>query len=208
MLTSSDLLPPDRFDPTDPNYIRIPDIKSITVLPPRIRLCITWLLKDQGAWGGVQVEGVVVDEANALKAVYVDKDFLTNVWWASKGPTSNTNWGVNPDMLAPSGDSSLSASSSPEIGDTPQAGYKKGYTNGKARAILANNALPHNKQAAVKDLSDPWLGLASRPVAVMIYGEDYVAEYESGYLKGFHDHFEVNSTRQPKHPRCQIKNRR
>lgn len=184
------LLAPERFDPTLSQYMPVADMKLIAVLPPGSRLRITRLLKDQGAWGGVQVEGVVEDGTNASKAVYVDGLFLANVRFASKGPTSNTNWGVNPDMLAPSGDSSLPASSAPEIGDTPQAGYKKGYANGKERAILANNALPQNKQAAVRDLSDPWLRLESRPVAMMIYGEDYVAEYESGCRKGFHDYFE------------------
>jgi hypothetical protein len=180
------LLPPDRFDPTDTNYGKIPDLKLIAVLPPGARLRITRLMKDRGAWGGVQVEGVVEDGTNAPKTVYVDRLFLfANPRWASY-----TNWGVNLDMLAPSGDSGLSAPSSPEIGDTPQAGYKKGYAYGKSSAILANNALPRNKQAAVKGLSDPWLGLESRPVAVMIYGEGYVVEYESGYRKGFHDHFE------------------
>ncbi|MDB6122285.1 MAG: hypothetical protein JWQ71_1278 [Pedosphaera sp.] len=93
------LLPPESFDPTDPKYRKIPDIKSTTVLPPGIRLRITRLLKDQGAWGGYLVEGVVEDGTKAPKTVYVDRDFLANVWWASKGPTTNTNWGVNPDML-------------------------------------------------------------------------------------------------------------
>ena len=180
------LLPPSCFDPTESNYIKIPDINSIAVMIPNTRLRITRLLKDQGAWGGYQVEAVVEGGTNTPKAVYLDKDFLTNVWWASKGPTTNTNWGVNPDLLTPFGEP---VSSSQEISDAPQAGYKKGYINGKTRAILANTALPQNKQAAVKSLSDPWSGLEFRPVAVMIYGEDYVAEYESGYRKGFHDHF-------------------
>lgn len=180
------LLPPAEFDPTDTNYMGAPAVKSIAVLPPGIRLHITRLLQGQGQNGGYGVEAVVEDGSNAPKTVYVDYHFLfADPRWAS-----HTNWGVNPDMLAPSGDSSLSASSAPEIGDTPQAGYKKGCTNGKTAAILANNALPQNKKAAVRDLSDPWSGLESRPMAVMIYGEDYAAEYESGYRKGFHDYFE------------------
>jgi hypothetical protein len=93
------LSPPDRFDPTDTNYTTIPDIKIIAVLPPGTRLRITRLLKDQGAWGGVGVEASVENGTNAPRAVYVDRYFLANVWFASKGPTSNTNWGVNPDML-------------------------------------------------------------------------------------------------------------
>jgi hypothetical protein len=93
------LAPPDFFDPTHPNYTIIPNIKIIAVLPPGTRLRITRLLKDQGAWGGVGVEAIVENGTNAPKAVYVDRHFLANVWFASKGPTSNTNWGVDPDML-------------------------------------------------------------------------------------------------------------
>jgi hypothetical protein len=93
------LVPPDFFDPTHPNYTTIPNIKIIAVLPPGTRLRITRLLKDQGAWGGVGVEAIVENGTNVPKAVYVDRHFLANVWFASKGPTSNTNWGVNPDML-------------------------------------------------------------------------------------------------------------
>jgi hypothetical protein len=93
------LAPPDFFDPSHPNYTVIPDIKIIAVLPPGTGLRITRLLKDQGAWGGVGVEAIVENETNAPKAVYVDRHFLTNVVFASIGPTSNTNWGVNPDML-------------------------------------------------------------------------------------------------------------
>ncbi len=93
------LLPPDCFDPTDPDFTTIPDMKLISVLPPGTHLRFTRLLQDQGAWGGFIVEANVEDGTNAPKAVYVSSFFLTNVWWASKGPTSNTNWGVNPDML-------------------------------------------------------------------------------------------------------------
>lgn len=93
------LLPPDRFDPTDPNFTTIPDMKLIAVLPPGTRLRFTRLLQDQGARGGLIVEAIVEDGTNAPKAVYVDRLLLANVWWASQGPTSNTNWGVNPEML-------------------------------------------------------------------------------------------------------------
>ena len=86
------LLPPDRFDPTDPNYGKIPDLKLIAVLPPGARLRITRLMEDQGAWGGHSVEAVVEDGTNAPKAVYVDRLFLAKNY-------SVTNWGVNPDML-------------------------------------------------------------------------------------------------------------
>ena len=89
------LLPPDHFDPTDANYMGAPDVKSIAVLPPGIRLRITRLLEGQGQNGGFGVEAVVEDGTKAPKTVYVDRLFLfANPRWAS-----NTNWGVNPDML-------------------------------------------------------------------------------------------------------------
>jgi len=86
------LLPPARFDPTDPNYRKIPDLKLIAELPPGTRLRIARLMEDQGAWGGHWVEAVVEDGTNAPKTVSVDQLFLAKNY-------SVTNWGVNPDML-------------------------------------------------------------------------------------------------------------
>jgi hypothetical protein len=89
------LLTPAGFDPTDTNYIRAPDVKSIAVLPPGTRLRITRLLQGQGQNGGYGVEAVVEDGTKAPKAVCLDRLFLfENPRW-----TSHTNWGVNPDML-------------------------------------------------------------------------------------------------------------
>ncbi len=76
-------------------FLRAPDVKSIAVLPPGTRLRITRLLEGQGQNGGYGVEGVVEDGTTASKTVYVDRRFLfENPRWVS-----NTNWGVNPDML-------------------------------------------------------------------------------------------------------------
>src|SRR5258707_8774130 len=86
------LLPPAGFDPTDTNYMGAPDVKSIAVLPPGIRLRITRLLEGQGQNGGYGVEAVVEDGTNAPKGVYVGRlFFFENSPWAS-----HTNWGVNP----------------------------------------------------------------------------------------------------------------
>ena len=92
------LLPPDYFDPTHPNYTTVPDMKIAAVLPTGTRLRISRLMKDQGAWGGVQVEAVILDGTNANKAVYLDGFFLAGNAW-SRGPTENTNWDADPNML-------------------------------------------------------------------------------------------------------------
>jgi hypothetical protein len=92
------LLPPDSFDPADPKYGQIPDMKMIAVLPPGTRLRITRLLQDQGAWGGVQVEVVLLDGTNAEKVLYLEPSFLAGNAW-NRGPNSNTNWNANPEML-------------------------------------------------------------------------------------------------------------
>jgi hypothetical protein len=86
------LLPPDSFDPTDPKYFgKIPDMKMIAVLPPGVRLRITRLLQDQGAWGGLLVEAVLLDGTNAQQVLYMDPSFFAGNAW-TRGPNSNTNW--------------------------------------------------------------------------------------------------------------------
>src|SRR5262245_26289667 len=80
------LLAPERFDSTHPRYNPITDMKIIAVLPPGTRLRIARLMKDQGAWGGVQVEAVLLDGTNAQKAVYLDPFMVAGNAW-SRGPT-------------------------------------------------------------------------------------------------------------------------
>lgn len=181
------LLAPKHFDPTQPDYTTGNDTKIMTILPTGTRLRIGQLIKDNGIGGLLWVTGTLIDTTNTEKTVYLDYTLMAKNKYISNGWSSSTNWDINTDMLAPCGDSSQSVSSAPEIGDTPQAGYEKGYTNGKASAILAKDARPGNS------LSDPWLGFELRSVAIKIYGEDYVAAYESGYRKGFHDYFEENN---------------
>ena len=96
------LWPPERFDSTNPNYTPIRDVtlnsKVIEILPPGAHLRISRLLEDQGVWGGVLVEAILLDGTNAQKAVYLDPLFLVgNAWY--RGPISNTNWAGNPDIL-------------------------------------------------------------------------------------------------------------
>jgi hypothetical protein len=184
------LLVPRRFDPTQPDYMPSHDTDIIAVLPVGTQVQIERLMKDNGAWGGLMVTATVESGTNSWKNVVLDGLLLAGNGYIPRGPTWTTNWDVELDMLAPCAAASQSAALAPEIGDPSQAGYQKGYANGKANAILANDALPHNKAAAVKGLSDPWQGLDSRPMAVKIYGEDYAAAYESAYRKGFHDYFE------------------
>jgi hypothetical protein len=56
-------------------------------------------MKDNGAWGGVQVTAKVEDGTNTPTAVYVDERLLANNIYLHFGPTKSTNWGVNPEML-------------------------------------------------------------------------------------------------------------
>jgi hypothetical protein len=92
------LLAPERFDPTHPRYSPGSDMRIVAVLPPGSRLRIARLMQDQGAWGGVQVEVVLLDGTNAQKSVYLDPYLLAGNRW-SRGPTSNTNWDADPNML-------------------------------------------------------------------------------------------------------------
>jgi hypothetical protein len=92
------LLAPERFDPTHPRYSPGSDMRIVAVLPPGTHLRIARLMQDQGAWGGVQVEAVLLDGTNSQKSVLLDPLLLSGNRWA-RGPDSNTNWGINPDML-------------------------------------------------------------------------------------------------------------
>ena len=92
------LLTPSRFDSDHPRYNPIHDMKIVAVLPPGTRLRISRLMEDQGAWGGVQVEAVLLDGTNANKAVYLDGFFVAGNAW-SRGPAENTKWDADPEML-------------------------------------------------------------------------------------------------------------
>ena len=87
------LLAPLRFDPADPRYTPIRDMKIVVELPAGTRIRIARLLQDQGAWGGIQVEAILQYGTNVETAVYVDPLF-----WSDRS-ASNTNWGVNPNLL-------------------------------------------------------------------------------------------------------------
>lgn len=97
------ILPPAYFDQTDTNFVESPDVKSIVVLPPGTRLRITRLLQGQGQSGGYGVEAIVEAGTKGPTASYLDRLFLANVQWVNGGPTSTTNWGVNPEMLEKAG---------------------------------------------------------------------------------------------------------
>ncbi len=95
------LVAPKHFDPSQPDYTSGSEKTIITVLSAGNRLRIKPLLKDQGAWGGVQVETILLDGTNAQKAVYLDPYLLARNRFSGGGLYSETNttWGVNPDML-------------------------------------------------------------------------------------------------------------
>lgn len=93
------LLAPIHFDSTRPDYTSGTETHIIAVLPPGTRLRIGRLMKDQGAWGGVQVEAILLDGTNAQKAVYLDGSLLARNKWSGGGLHARTNWGANPELL-------------------------------------------------------------------------------------------------------------
>ncbi|MDB6015986.1 MAG: hypothetical protein JWR19_475 [Pedosphaera sp.] len=93
------LLVPKYFDPTHPDYTPAHDMQIITVLPVGTRLRIERLMQNNGNWGGVYVTATLLDAANPQKTVYLDAMLLESNRFASKGPTTSTNWGVEPEFL-------------------------------------------------------------------------------------------------------------
>jgi hypothetical protein len=93
------LVAPRRFDTADPNYRRPNDTRIITVLPVGIRVRIERLMKDNGAWGGVNVTATVEDGTNAPRIVFLDGAMLASNQYLGTEVTKSTNWGVNPEML-------------------------------------------------------------------------------------------------------------
>lgn len=95
----TNLLPPDGFDSKHPRYNPPSNMKLVAILPVGTRVRITRLMKDNGAWGGVRVTANVEAGTNAPVTVFLDKIFLADNIHVNRGPTTSTNWGVNPDLL-------------------------------------------------------------------------------------------------------------
>ena len=93
------LLSPQAFDQKHPQYTPPHDMKSVTILPVGTRVRIARLMKDNGAWGAVQVTANVEVGSNAPVTVFLSRRFLTDNVHVNRGPTTSTNWDVNPDML-------------------------------------------------------------------------------------------------------------
>jgi hypothetical protein len=93
------LFVPDRFDSTQSDYRPLPGMGITAVLPPGTRLRVGQLIKDNGIGDQLWVTGTLVDTTNSEKTIYLDQLMLANNRFVSLGPTSSTNWGVNPDML-------------------------------------------------------------------------------------------------------------
>ena len=96
--TDISLLAPMRFDPTNPDYTPIRDMKIIAEMPVGTNVRITRLMQDQGAAGTVEVEAIVQNGTNAERTVYVDQALLAPPAW-TRGPGAKTTWAVNPEML-------------------------------------------------------------------------------------------------------------
>lgn len=93
------LFVPKRFDPNQPDYTPLHDMKIIAVLPSGTRLRVGRLIQDNGIGDQLWVTGTLVDDTNSEKNVYLDHLLLANNRFIALGPSSSTNWGVNPDML-------------------------------------------------------------------------------------------------------------
>jgi hypothetical protein len=93
------LLIPKYFDSSDPAYTPVHDMQMIAVLPAGNRIQIGRLTKDNGAWGGLMVTATVENGTNSFKNVRLDELLLANNRFISRGPTTSTNWEVNPDFL-------------------------------------------------------------------------------------------------------------
>ncbi len=93
------LLPPDGFDAKHPRYNPPSDLKLVATLPIGTRIRVMRLMKDNGAWGGVHVTADVEVGTNAPASVFLERMFLADNVHVNRGPTTSTNWDVNPDML-------------------------------------------------------------------------------------------------------------
>ncbi|MEP6663892.1 MAG: hypothetical protein ABJC04_09540 [Verrucomicrobiota bacterium] len=93
------LLIPKHYDPTHPEYTPATDMQIIAVLPIGTRVRIDRLMRDNGNWGGLRVTAILEDGTNSQKTVFLERMLLSNNQFIARGPTSSTNWDVNPDML-------------------------------------------------------------------------------------------------------------
>jgi hypothetical protein len=185
------LLVPMHFDPTLPEFTPGVETHVLAVLPVGTRLRVGQLMKDNGIWGGVRVTATVDDEPSMQKTVYLDPMFFGENRYIGGGPNavSITNWSVNPEMLERYLPAQPTSSTNVARIDTPKSAYEMGYSNGKKRGtFVAQHA---HTGIDFSHLADPWQRNPEwRQRAVKIYGEDYVAQYELGYSKGFHEYNE------------------
>jgi len=183
------LLAPRRFDPTVPDYAPVNGAKIITILPVGTVLRIERFMINKDIGADTEVKARLQNGAYAQREVNVDEYLLAKNRYIWPG-VSSTNWGVDPDMLtlyeavAAPPQSEITSSNAT---DTRDSGYEQGYNNGKKQGIfVAKFSRPGTD---FSELSDPWQrDRELKPWAVKIHGEDYVAEYELGYSKGFQDY--------------------
>ena len=90
---------PDVFDPADPHYAPVPGAKIVSMLPVGTRIHIERLMKDNGIGCQYWVIATVEDGTTSQTNIYIGRHFLANNQFIPTGPTSSTNWSVNPDIL-------------------------------------------------------------------------------------------------------------
>jgi len=101
------ILTPDAFDTNHPRYNPPSNMKLKAILPAGSRIRILGLMKDNGVWGGVQVQGTLEEGTNAQLVAYMDRKLFSNNKFLRLGPTHSTNWGVNAEFLEQADQSEL-----------------------------------------------------------------------------------------------------
>jgi hypothetical protein len=96
---SLDLLPPQFFDTNDPKYTLVYPTRLVAFLPVGTRIRIDHLMEDNGARGGVNVFGIVLDGTNAQTQVLLGRDFFGPNVFLHIGQSSSITWDVNTNWL-------------------------------------------------------------------------------------------------------------
>ena len=93
------LLPPDAFDSNRSDYRPVHNMHMISVLPVGTHLRMERLILDNGMASLLWITASIEGETNIQKIIYVDPGLLIKNRFVRGGSMSNTNWGVNPEML-------------------------------------------------------------------------------------------------------------
>ena len=93
------LFPPDGFDPLDAHYRPVPGARIVSILPVGTSIHIERLMRDNGIGCQYWVIATVEDGTTSRTNIYIEREFLANNQFIPTGPTSSTNWCINPVIL-------------------------------------------------------------------------------------------------------------